>query len=65
MGNDGKTTSITLKNIPENLHRFLLDKQADIKVDKGVGFYSLEKTVYKLLDDHLKLTGYTPKPARV
>lgn len=41
--------SIYLKQIPQDLMKFILQKQDDIKKKKGVLNYSQELTVYQLL----------------
>lgn len=46
--------SIKLKTIPENLFKHLLIVQGEIKVEKKIGTYSLEKTVLKIIEDHKK-----------
>lgn len=43
--------AITLKNIPEDVFKILLDEQSKEKQAKGIGMWSLEKTVYKMIKE--------------
>ena len=45
---------ITLDEMSLELRRYILQKQADIKIKKGVGKYSLQSTIYTLLEEHKK-----------
>lgn len=45
---------ITLDEMSIELRRYVLQKQADIKIKKGVGKYSLQSTIYTLLEEHKK-----------
>lgn len=44
-------TTITLKNIADDLHDFLLDEQSIQKKQKKKSVHSLESTAVKLLKD--------------
>lgn len=43
--------TLTLRNIPPEVYRILLDEQAKEKQAKGIGMWSLEKTVYKMIKE--------------
>ena len=44
--------AINLKKIPENILRYLLKVQWEAKSAKRISQYSLEKTVYKIIEEH-------------
>lgn len=46
--------SIYLKKIPEDIMKFILGKQKNIKEKKGVLNYSQELTVYQLLRETMQ-----------
>lgn len=45
-------TTITLRAIPDDLIRHLLQEQFSNKMEKKRGQYSLEKTVIKIIKEH-------------
>jgi hypothetical protein len=47
--------TITLKSIPEDLVKFILKKQFDMKVDRGINQLSLEKAIYKIIREQKEL----------
>lgn len=46
--------AITLRDIPEDVFKIILDEQAKEKQSRGIGQWSLEKTVYKLIKECAK-----------
>lgn len=48
-------TTITLKNIPDDLHNFLLEEQLRQKKEKKKSVHSIEKTAMNLLRDMMEL----------
>lgn len=42
---------VKLKCIPEDTFAFILQTQADIKVEKKTSQYSIEKTIYRMLKE--------------
>ena len=44
--------SLTLKNIPEKAYLHILKIQSDYKLKKGVGVYSQEAAVIKIIEEH-------------
>ena len=49
---DNKKHSLLLKNVPLDIRRYLLQIQGNVKVAKGVNQYSLEQTIYKIINEH-------------
>lgn len=47
---------ITLNEMPMDLRRYVLAKQAEIKIKKGIGKYSLQSTIYKIIEEHQKMS---------
>lgn len=47
---------INLKEIPDEILSYLLKIQSKIKDEKKICQYSLEKTVYKIIQEHKELT---------
>lgn len=41
-----------LKNVPDDILKFILKAQLEIKLEKKIKQYSLEATIYKLLREH-------------
>lgn len=48
-------TAITLKEVPEDVLKIILLTQADIKSGRGVGQFSMEKTIYKIVREYDKM----------
>lgn len=46
--------AITLRNVPADVFKIILDEQAKEKQSKGIGQFSLERAVYKLIKDCAK-----------
>jgi len=46
---------INLKEIPDEILSYLLKIQSQTKVEKKICQYSLEKTVYKIIQEHRDL----------
>lgn len=46
--------AIYLEKPPENVYKYLLKIQGEVKSSKGIAVYSLEKTVYKIIEEHEK-----------
>lgn len=44
--------NLLLKDVQEDVLKFILKKQGDMKVEKGVAQYSISLTVFKLLKEH-------------
>ena len=44
--------AIYLEKPPEHIFKYLLKIQGEIKSSKGTAAYSLEKTVYKIIEEH-------------
>lgn len=42
---------VTLKNIPEEIYNFIVDVQGTVKKSRQISQYSLESTIYKILND--------------
>ncbi len=42
---------VKLKEIPDETFRFILKTQGEIKVEKNVCQFSIEKTIYKMLKE--------------
>lgn len=47
-----------LRNIPEDIFKFILREQNKIKEHKGISQYSLEQTVYGILRESEKYKKY-------
>ncbi len=45
----------TLKKIPDDVLKYILKMQGVIKEQKGIGQFSMESTVYKILREHKEL----------
>lgn len=45
-------SAIKLKVVPEDVMKFILKKQGQIKEKKCIGLYSQEAVVYQLLKEH-------------
>lgn len=43
--------AINLKEVPIDVMKIVLREQGKLKAEKGIGQYSLEKTVYKIIRD--------------
>jgi hypothetical protein len=43
--------TLTLRNIPPEVYKILLDEQAKEKQVRGNGMFSLESTVYKMIKE--------------
>lgn len=43
---------INLKAIPQDILRYLLKIQGEIKSEKNIAQYSLEQTVYRIVKEH-------------
>lgn len=43
--------TLTLRNIPGEVYKILLDEQAKEKQARGNGMFSLESTVYKMIKE--------------
>lgn len=48
--------AFTLKNIPENVLKYILKMQGEIKQTRGTAQFSMESTVYKIINEHKELT---------
>jgi len=46
---------ILLKKVPPEALKVILTVQAEVKLQKGVGSYSQEKAIYKIISDYEKL----------
>lgn len=46
--------SCLLKQIPRDIYDFLIDVQSGIKKNRQINVYSLESTIYKILNDSRK-----------
>lgn len=46
--------SLTLRKIPPEVYKFLLLEQSKEKNARGIGMYSLESTVYKIIKDYMR-----------
>lgn len=46
--------SLCLRDIPEDIKKFLIKTQCQIKVEKGISQFSLENTIYKLIRESPK-----------
>lgn len=44
--------SMTLRNIPKDVFKILLDEQKEEKVRRGKGMYGIEQTIYKIVRDY-------------
>ncbi len=44
--------AIYLEKPPEAVYKYLLKIQGEVKSSKGIAVYSLEKTVYKIIEEH-------------
>lgn len=49
--------TLTLRSIPPDVYKFLLDEQWKEKKEKGRGMFSLESTVYKLIKESPRYPG--------
>lgn len=49
--------AIYLKKVPEKTLKFILKVQGDTKSQKCISQYSLERTVYQIIDEFQKLTS--------
>jgi hypothetical protein len=47
--------AINLKKIPDHILKYLLKVQWEAKSAKRISQYSLEKTVYKIIEEHEEL----------
>lgn len=47
--------SIYLEKPPEHVYKYILKLQGEIKSSKGIAVYSLEKTVYQIIQEHEEL----------
>lgn len=41
--------SLLLKNFPPDIRKYLLKVQMEHKIEKGIGQYSLESAIYKII----------------
>lgn len=48
--------AFTLKNIPKDVLKYILKMQGEIKQTRGIGQFSMESTVYKIINEHKELT---------
>lgn len=46
---------INLKDVPEDVLRIILLTQVVVKTEKGIGQFSMEQTVYKIIRDYWKM----------
>ena len=46
---------INLKEVPEDVLRIILLTQADVKTERGIGQFSMEQTVYKIIREYDKI----------
>lgn len=46
---------INLKEVPEDVLRIILLTQVDVKTERGIGQFSMEQTVYKIIRDYDKI----------
>jgi hypothetical protein len=49
--------SITLLEIPESVYCFIIQKQADIKMQKKKGQYSLSQAVIQIIKEQMANSG--------
>lgn len=47
---------IHLKQIPSEISAYVLKKQGEIKSSKGVGQFSLSKTILQLIKEHKEMS---------
>lgn len=43
---------MTLRDIPPDVFKILLDEQKEEKVKRGKGMYGIEQTIYKIIRDY-------------
>lgn len=43
--------AITLRDVPDDVFKIILEEQAKEKQSKGIGQWSLEKTIYKMIKE--------------
>lgn len=55
------TSAFTLKNIPPEVLKYILKMQGEIKQTRGIGQFSMESTVYKIINEHKELKEKSPK----
>ena len=48
-------TTIYVKAIPEDLSKFILQTQGDIKVQKGLGKYSQSQSILHIIREYKKI----------
>lgn len=48
---------VHLKNMPEEIRKYILLIQGNVKANTGRGKYSLESTIYKIIKEHQYLTA--------
>lgn len=46
-----KPTAITLKTVPEDVYKIIMGKQTEIKQARGINMFSMEKTIYMILQE--------------
>jgi hypothetical protein len=44
-----KKKSMILKNVPDDVKKYLLERQAIMKIERNLAQYSLEQTIYKII----------------
>lgn len=47
--------ALTLKEIPEDVLKYILQSQGSIKAERKIGQFSMESTVYKIIREHKEL----------
>lgn len=47
--------AINLKEVPIDVLKIILIEQGKVKLEKGIGQYSLEQTVYKIIREFNKI----------
>ena len=52
--------SVKLNEIPTKVYEALIDKQSDIKKLKGIGQFSMERTIYAALEEWLNCQPKKP-----
>ena len=45
-------SAVMIKSMPEELYKFVLKVQGDIKTDRGVGSYSQSKTILHIIKEY-------------
>lgn len=57
--------SYTLKQIPNDVFKIILKEQNQIKEKNGIGKYSFESTIYKMIKDYDRCrneSNFKPEP---